>query len=77
MTTATKDKFFKPGRVDARDKAATTDHTARAIIAAESTARDKKTEKLKALRLLREAEAVPEVDAKPAKRATKKTAKAG
>lgn len=74
--TATKDKFFKPGRVDARDKAATTDHTARAIIAAESTARDKKTEKLKALRMLREAEAVPEA-AKPAKRATKKTAKAG
>ncbi|MBW8284631.1 MAG: hypothetical protein K0M55_13620 [Rhizobium sp.] len=72
--TATKDKFFKPGRVDARDKAATTDHTARAIIAAESTARDKKTEKLKALRMLREAEAVPEA-AKPAKRATKKAAK--
>lgn len=72
--TATKDKFFKPGKVDARDKAATTDHTARAIIAAESTARDKKTEKLKAMRMLREAEASPEVPAKPAKRATKKAA---
>lgn len=76
--TATKDKFFKPGKVDARDKAATTDHTARAIIAAESTARDKKTEKLKAMRMLREAEASPDVPAKSAKRATKKAApKAG
>lgn len=76
--TATKDKFFKPGKVDARDKAATTDHTARAIIAAESSARDKKTEALKALRLQREAEAAPEAAAKPAKRATRKAApKAG
>ncbi|MBV2186384.1 MAG: hypothetical protein KUL88_17820 [Rhizobium sp.] len=76
--TATKDKFFKPGKVDARDKAATTDHTARAIIAAESTARDKKTEALKALRMQREAEAASQAAATPAKRATKKAApKAG
>lgn len=66
--TATKDKFFKPGKVDARDKAAATDHTARAIIAAETTARDKKTETLKALRLQREAEAAPAAATKPAKR---------
>lgn len=67
--TATKDKFFKPGKVDARDKAATTDHTARAIIAAETNARDKKTETLKALRLQREAEAETASSPKPAKRA--------
>ncbi len=74
--TATKDKFFKPGKVDARDKAATTDHTARAIIAAEVNARDKKTETLKALRLQREAEAATTPASKPAKRsrATAKSA---
>ncbi|GEO84251.1 MULTISPECIES: hypothetical protein [Alphaproteobacteria] len=70
--TATKDTFFKPGKVEAHDKASTTDHTARAIIAAEVTARDKKTEMLKALRMQREAEAPSEAEAKPAKRTTKK-----
>ncbi|MGX5665537.1 hypothetical protein G6N76_07100 [Rhizobium daejeonense] len=53
--TATKDKFFKPERMNAGDKARATDNTARQIIESEATARDKKTEKLRALRLEREA----------------------
>jgi len=57
--TATKDEFFSPTKLSARDKAAATDHTARSIIAAEASERDKKTEKLKLLRLEREAAEVP------------------
>ena len=56
--TATKGEFFNPAKLSSRDKAEATDHTARAIIAAEASARDKKTEKLKALRLQQEAEAI-------------------
>jgi hypothetical protein len=73
--TATKDVFFKPGKVSAREKAETTDHTARAIIDAESVARDKKTERLKQARLAKAAEETvedaPKV-AKPRKTASKK-----
>ncbi|MBP2559662.1 hypothetical protein J2857_002431 [Neorhizobium galegae] len=52
---ATKDEFFNPIKLSARDKAAATDHTARSIISAEATQREKKTEKLRQLRLEREA----------------------
>ncbi len=69
--TATKDKFFNPEKVSARDKAANTDHTARAIIAAEVKDRDNKTEKLKALRLQREAAEATEAPAKKTRRAAK------
>jgi hypothetical protein len=73
--TATKEKFFNPVKLSAHDKAAATDHTARSIIAAELSAREKKTEKLKALRLQQAAEAQPET-AVPVKktRASSKTA---
>ena len=54
--TATKEEFFNPTKLSARDKAAATDQTARAIIAAERTQREKKTEKLRLLRLQREAD---------------------
>ena len=54
--TATKETFFKPEKVSPQDKAATTDSVARSLIAQEATARDRKTEALKALRLEREAE---------------------
>ncbi|RWX76689.1 hypothetical protein EPK99_13505 [Neorhizobium lilium] len=57
--TATKDEFFNPAKLSARDKAAVTDHTARSIIAAETNEREKKTEKLRLLREEREAEAKP------------------
>ncbi|TCV61789.1 hypothetical protein EDE05_114114 [Neorhizobium sp. R1-B] len=53
--TATKDEFFNPTKLSARDKAAATDQTARAIIAAEANQREKKTEKLRLLRLEKEA----------------------
>ncbi|MBB3395277.1 MULTISPECIES: hypothetical protein [unclassified Rhizobium] len=52
-----KDEFFNPAKLSPRDKAATTDTTAKAIITAEAAAREKKTEKLRALRLQQEAEA--------------------
>ncbi|AIC26391.1 hypothetical protein IE4771_CH01242 [Rhizobium etli bv. mimosae str. IE4771] len=64
--TATKEEFFNPAKLSPRDKAEATDQTARAIIAAEASARDKKTEKLKALRLQQAAEAGAE--AGPAKK---------
>lgn len=54
-------------RPSARDRAEATDHTARAIITAEAEARLKKTEKLKALRMEREADAPP-VEKQPAGR---------
>lgn len=66
--TATKDQFFNATKMSARDKAEATDHTARAIIADEAKLREKKTEKLKALRLQREAEAEPEAPAPKRKR---------
>ncbi|WP_455873864.1 hypothetical protein [Rhizobium yanglingense] len=66
--TATKDAFFNATKMSARDKAEATDHTARAIIADEAKLREKKTEKLKALRLQRQAEAEPEVPAAKRKR---------
>ena len=53
--TATKEEFFNPVKLSARDKAAATDHTARSIIAAEATEREKKTEKLRLQRMEREA----------------------
>jgi len=46
---ATKENFFNPAKK--RNKAEETDHTARAIIASEAKAREKKTEKLRKLRL--------------------------
>jgi hypothetical protein len=58
--TASKDQFFNATKMSARDKAEATNHTARAIIADEAKLREKKTEKLRALRLQREAEAEPE-----------------
>jgi hypothetical protein len=57
--TVTKENIFKPGKLSQQDKAAVTDATAKGIVAAETTARDRKTEQLKRLRLEREASAPP------------------
>jgi hypothetical protein len=57
--TVTKENIFKPGKLSSQDKAAVTDATAKGIVAAETTARDRKTEQLKRLRLEREASAPP------------------
>jgi len=53
--TATKEQFFKPTKVNATQKAEVTNSVARGIIEQETAARDKKTEKLRALRLAKEA----------------------
>lgn len=55
--TATKDEFFNATKLSARDKAAATDNTARTIIATEASDRERKTEKLRLLRLEKEKEA--------------------
>ncbi|WP_457581496.1 hypothetical protein [Ensifer canadensis] len=71
--TSTKKDLFKPERLSAADKAAATDHTARGIVAAEKLAREKKTEKLKAMRLLQEADAEPVAPAPKRQPARKRT----
>ncbi|MEI2296576.1 hypothetical protein [Ensifer sp. MJa1] len=55
--TSTRNNIFKPGKGSANEKAIANDQSARGIVAAEKLARDKKTEKLKALRLERAAAA--------------------
>ncbi|MBP1853330.1 hypothetical protein [Rhizobium halophytocola] len=60
--TATRDQFFKPGKMATQSKAELSDSAAKQIMAAEVAAREKKTEKLRALRL-----AQPVVEA-PAKK---------
>ena len=52
---ATKEKFFSPTKLSAQQKAATTHDAAMQIIDAEVAAREKKTEKLRQLRLEQEA----------------------
>ncbi len=64
--TATKGQFFKKTASLRNDKAATTDSLAKSIVAAENSAREKKTEALRALRLQQEAKEEPTAD-KPAK----------
>lgn len=66
--TATKEEFFKPGKLSAQAKAEQTNAVVRDILAAEVAAREKKTEKLKALRL-----AQPAPDEEPKKRGRKST----
>jgi len=74
--TATKETFFKPEKVSPQDKAATTDSVARSLIAQEATARERKTETLKALRMQREALEAEQAPV-PKKRAVKKAVKRG
>lgn len=63
--TAIKEETSPPTKLSAREKAAVTNETARAIIAAEVSSREEKTERLRLLRLQREA---AETKAVPAKR---------
>ncbi|KJF67733.1 hypothetical protein [Rhizobium nepotum] len=53
--TATKEAFFKPGKLSSQDKASLTDKAAKQIITAESDQRAKKTERLRQLREAQEA----------------------
>lgn len=69
--TATKEQFFKPGKMSAQDKASATEQAARQIIATEADQRMRKTAHLRELREAREAEAGPPSPAprkKPASR---------
>ena len=52
--TATKEEFFKPAKMSAQAKAEQTNAVVRDILDAEIAAREKKTEKLRALRLAQE-----------------------
>lgn len=56
--TATRQQFFKPTKATAATKAAETNSVAKGIIEQEAAAREKKTEKLRALRLAQDAETV-------------------
>lgn len=57
--SATKEQFFKKTASLGNDKATITDSAAKSIVAAETVAREKKTEALRALRLQQEAAAEP------------------
>jgi hypothetical protein len=59
IMTATKDQFFKKAASLTNDKAATTTSMAKSIVAAENSAREKKTEALRTLRLQQEATEEP------------------
>lgn len=59
--TITKDNLFRPSGSKAETKAEITNHTARAIIAAEAELRDAKTARLRQARLASEAVAAPPV----------------
>ncbi|MEB2843363.1 hypothetical protein GAO09_15155 [Rhizobiales bacterium RZME27] len=66
--TAMKDPFSKPAKLSSQQKTDQTNSVVRNIIDAEVTAREKKTEKLRALRLARnEEDAVEKAAAKPGK----------
>ena len=71
--TATKEEFFNPVKLSARDKAEATDQTARTIIAAEATAREKKTARLRELRMQQEP---VEAEPKPVRKTRKKASPA-
>ncbi|MCB5202092.1 hypothetical protein LH464_06330 [Neorhizobium sp. T786] len=64
--TATKEEFFKPAKMSAQAKAEQTNTVVKDILSAEAIAREKKTEKLKALRL-----AQPVAEEPPKKRGRK------
>ncbi|CUX66266.1 MULTISPECIES: hypothetical protein [Agrobacterium] len=55
---ATKEAFFKPGKLSAQDKASLTDSAAKQIINAEADQRARKTERLRQLREAQEATVV-------------------
>jgi len=69
--SVTKQQLFKPEKVSARDKAATTSQVARQIIETEAAERIRKTARL---RLLREAQPIEPKPIRPARR--RKTASA-
>jgi hypothetical protein len=69
--TAIKDELPTTTKLSAREKAAVTDETARAIIAAEVSSREQKTERLRLLRLEKEAAVTKAAPARPKRRKAK------
>ncbi|PTM93389.1 hypothetical protein [Mycoplana dimorpha] len=65
--TATKGEFFTPAKMSALEKASRTHAVAKNIVADEIAAREKKTERLRALRLAK-ASLTPEAPARKKKR---------
>lgn len=63
--TMTKQAFFKPEKISARDKAATTSEVARQIIETEAADRTRKTARL---RQLREAQPIEPKPVRPTRR---------
>jgi len=63
--TMTTQELFKPEKIPARDKAATTSHVARQIIETEAAERIRKTQRL---RQLREAQPIEKKPIRPARR---------
>ncbi len=57
--TKAKDNLFKPEKLSAQAKSEQTTSIARDILAHEASARQKKTDRLRALRLAQEAELAP------------------
>ncbi|MGP4672054.1 hypothetical protein ACSV5N_10605 [Agrobacterium salinitolerans] len=69
---ATKEAFFKPGKLSAQDKASLTDNAAKQIINTEADQRARKTERLRQLREAQEASFIAEAPASAKKRSGKK-----
>jgi hypothetical protein len=65
---ADKDNFLTPGKATQQAKSTATDQAARSIMSAETAAREKKTAKLKALRLQQLADAPPAPTPAPKKK---------
>jgi len=58
---ASKEAFFKPGKLSAQDRASLTDNAAKQIINAEADQRARKTERLRQLREAQEATIIADV----------------
>jgi hypothetical protein len=71
--TASKEAIINTTKMTPQQKSAVTDDAAKKIIAAEANARDKKTLKLKQLRLEQAALAVPEETPEPKKKKAKRS----
>lgn len=69
---ATKEAFFKPGKLSAQDKASLTDSAAKQIINAEADQRARKTERLRQLREAQEATIIADAPVSEKKRSGKK-----
>jgi hypothetical protein len=66
--TDSKDQVFKPAKLSPDDKASQTNAVVREILGSEASAREKKTEALRALRLARDAAEAPPAKKKSARK---------